>query len=156
MIVSGQPEFETFLRPDRSSVRRGRWQLFPRLALPGDGPAVMAAVEKLASVAGLEVQPDFRQVVLPRLVHAGCNLLGITIEEIHDAIRIALGRGDAVLGLNAFAEAFALRTGNLEPWNVYLAEDYLAVDPTRVMARGPAEPPEASPGGRRKPKGDRS
>ncbi|SFM23502.1 ATP-binding protein [Methylobacterium pseudosasicola] len=142
LIVSGQPSFETFLRPDRSSVRRGRWQAFAKLSLPADSGAVTKAAAALAKVADLTVAADFDHAVLPRLVHAGCNMLGITIEEIHDAIRYALTNDRSELDLGCFAEAFALRTGNLAPWNPYLAADYLAVDPTRVLATSNPPPPE--------------
>ncbi|MCJ2107302.1 ATP-binding protein [Methylobacterium sp. E-041] len=149
LIVSGQPSFETFLRPDRSSVRRGRWQAFGKLSLPADGGAVTKAVAALAGVAGLTVAGDFGHAVFPRLVHAGCNLLGITIEEIHDAIRYAIEHDRKELDLGCFADAFAFRTGNLAPWNPYLASDYLTVDPTRVLAMSNPPPPD-EPSGRRK------
>lgn len=142
LIVSGQPSFETFLRPDRSSVRRGRWQAFSKLSLPTDSGAVTKAAAALAKVADLTVAADFDHAILPRLVHAGCNMLGITIEEIHDAIRYALTNDRSELDLGCFADAFALRTGNLAPWNPYLAADYLAVDPTRVLATSNPQPPE--------------
>lgn len=145
LIVSGQPSFETFLRPDRSSVRRGRWQAFGKLSLPADNGPVTKAVEALAKVAGLTVAADFGHAVLPRLVHAGCNLLGITIEEIHDAIRYAIAHRRSELDLDCFADAFALRTGNLSPWNPYRAADYLTVDPTRVLATSNLPPPEEAP-----------
>ena len=110
-----------------------------------DGASVLRAVNALAEVAGLAVAPDFNVAVLPRLIHAGCNLLGITIEEIHDAIRYAIGHDRSELDLDCFADAFALRTGNLSPWNPYLAGDYLTVDPTRVLATSNPPPPDEAP-----------
>lgn len=151
LIVSGQPELKEFLDPDRSSVRRGRWQMFECLSLPKDREPVMNAVRALAKLADMKVDEPTLGHLLPRLVHAGCNLLGITIEEVHDAIRMALEQGAGELAIGHFADAFAFRTGNFAPWNPYLAADYLAIDCTRVLARSePApEPPVRKPRGRK-------
>lgn len=152
LIISGQPELEEFLRPDRSSVRRGSWQMLEMLALPRDREPILGAVRALAKVAGLGVSAEAEAAVIPRLVHAGCNLLGITIEEIHDAIRMALENEATELTLGHFADAFAFRTGNFAPWNPYLAADYLAIDCTRVLACSDVVP-EPTPKKRRGRKG---
>ena len=143
LIISGQPEFEDFLRPDRSSVRRGHWQLFERIALPKDGKSIRRAIEELPSIAGLDIDKTEVLAILPRLVHAGCNLLGITIEEIHNAIRWALEAEATALTLKHFEEAYAFRTGCLERWNPYREADYLAIDCTRVLARSEPLPKPA-------------
>jgi hypothetical protein len=156
LIISGQAEFETFLRPDRSSVRRGWWHLFAPITVDTDKEAIAAAVATLAKTAQLKVGPDAGPDLVPRLIHAGCCQLGITIEEIHNAIRAALKARDPVLERKHFADAFAARTGNLPPWNPYLAADYLAVDSTRVLARAPAPVASTDQRKARKKKGDRT
>ncbi|MCJ2120010.1 ATP-binding protein [Methylobacterium sp. J-001] len=156
LIMSGQAEFETFLRPDRSSVRRGRWHLFGPITVEMDKEAIAAAVVHLAKTAALKVAPDAGPDLVPRLIHAGCYQLGITIEEIHDAIRAALKSGATILERKHFADAFAARTGNFLPWNPYLAQDYLAVDPTRVLAHAPAPVASTDQRKQKKSKGDKS
>jgi hypothetical protein len=146
LIISGQVQFEAFLRPDRSSVRRGWWHQFEPITAVSDGKAITEAVIALAKAAKLEVGHDAGPVLVPRLIHAGCCQLGITIEEIHNAIRAALKAGHGVLERRHFSDAFAARTGNLAPWNPYEAADFLAVDPTRVLARAPAPPSEEKSG----------
>lgn len=143
LIISGQPEFENFLRPDRSSVRRGRWQMFEKITLAKDMKAIRTAVEELSKIAHLRIDEAAVPAILPRLVHAGCYLLGITIEEIHDAIRWALEAEATELTIEHFAAAYAFRTGCFPPWNPYVAADYLKIDCTRVLARSePLPPPE--------------
>jgi hypothetical protein len=135
LIVSGEPEAGTFLVPDRQSTRRGRWTAFGHLNRPGDYGLLAGAVSGLARIAGLEAGSDIETDLVPRLMHAGCNLLGIAVEEIHDAIREALAAGDTRLERRHFAAAFALRTGNLEPWNIYLAEQWHEIDATQVLVQ---------------------
>ncbi|MCJ2082491.1 AAA family ATPase [Methylobacterium sp. J-090] len=154
LIITGLPGIEDFLHPDRQLVRRGYWQTFERLTVPADNELVGATVVALADIAGLNVGGDVQQTIVPRLVHAGCYLLGITIEEIHNAIRFALRKnaigsaprkGEPTLDLTHFADAYAFRTGSFAPWNPYLAPDYAAIDVTRVLARKEPLEPEAAP-----------
>ncbi|MDR7040487.1 energy-coupling factor transporter ATP-binding protein EcfA2 [Methylobacterium sp. BE186] len=133
LVVSGEPEVEAFLNPDRQSTRRGRWLAFEQLNKSADCAMVAGAVKGLAQVADLEVRLDVEADLVARLMHAGCDLLGITIEEVHDAIREALAVGSTVLERRHFADAYALRTGNLPPWNPYLADRWHEIDPTRVL-----------------------
>lgn len=145
LIISGQPEFEDFLRPDRSSVRRGSWQMFENIVLAKDKKAIREALEKLPKVAVLGINEASVVAILPRMVHAGCDLLGITIEEIHNAIRWALEEKARELTIEHFAAAYAFRTGCLAPWNPYLALDYRKIDCTRVLARSePLPPPDGN------------
>lgn len=145
LIISGQPEFEQFLRPDRSSVRRGGWQMFERITLAKDMKAIKTAVEELPKTADLGIDAAAVLAIMPRLVHAGCYLLGITMEEIHDAIRWALEANATELTIEHFAAAYAFRTGCLPPWNPYLAIDYRKIDCTRVLARSePLPPPDGN------------
>ncbi|KQP52819.1 ATP-binding protein [Methylobacterium sp. Leaf106] len=145
LIISGQPEFEDFLRPDRSSVRRGSWQMFERIALTKDREAIRTALKELPRIACLGIKEAAVLAILPRLVHAGCNLLGITIEEIHNAIRWALEAKANELTIEHFEAAYAFRTGCLAPWNPYVAADYRDIDCTRVLARSePLPPPDGN------------
>ena len=60
LVISGMPEIEPFIHPDRQVARRGYWLGFERLAMPGDIKAVSSTVRKMAEVAALDVAPRHR------------------------------------------------------------------------------------------------
>lgn len=149
LVISGMPEIEPFIHPDRQVARRGYWLGFEMLAMPGDIRAVSSTVRKMAEVAALDVAPDIERTLIPRLVHAGCYQMGIVCEEIHDAIRYALRHPIGALTIESFASAYAFRTNSLERWNPYLAQNYRVVDPTKAMMRRDPPPAEPTPKARK-------
>ncbi|POR42178.1 ATP-binding protein [Methylobacterium sp. V23] len=145
LIISGLPGIEDFLHPDRQLVRRGAWQSFARLDPAVDSHLVSASVKELADIAGLKTDEETVVAIVPRLLHAGSYMLGITIEEVHDAIRMALRKKHSTLTLDHFADAYAFRTGSFAPWNPYLAHEFTAIDVTRILATSEPLPPEPTP-----------
>lgn len=133
LIISGTPAVVRLMHEDRQVSRRGRWIEFSALT-SGDGKMVAKFAVKLAEEAELTMALEEAMAIAPRAIHAGLNQLGVVAEEIHNAIRVALRRGDSHLACEHFAEAFANRTGNLSPFNPYLVDNWRAVDASRVLA----------------------
>ncbi|KQO61016.1 hypothetical protein ASF24_03500 [Methylobacterium sp. Leaf86] len=157
LVISGMPETLSFLLPEEQRrsehadvqvPRRGSWLVVDPLVMPDDNALVTATIKELAEVACLGVEADIETNLLPRLLHASSHLLGITITEIHNAIKRAIksprpsGRG-STLTKQDFADAYAFRTGNLPRWNPYLAEDFRRIDTSKVVVR--SEPVEPEP-----------
>ncbi len=134
LIISGTPATVRLLEADRQVARRGRWIELSTLNPSTDSKMVAKFTAKLAEEAELCIAVEEAMAVAPRIIHAGLRQLGVVAEEIHNAIRVALRCGDSHLRCQHFGEAFANRTGNLTPFNPYLAENWRAVDAGRVLA----------------------
>jgi type II secretory pathway predicted ATPase ExeA len=134
LVISGTPEIKRLMHPDRQIARRGRWIELAPLSTGADGKLVNSFVKQLAERAELQTDKAELDRLVPRLIHAGQQQLGVVAEEIHDAIRVALRRNGNHLGIEHFGAAFANRTGNLSPWNPYLAEHWGDIDSARVLA----------------------
>ncbi|MBI1691039.1 ATP-binding protein [Methylorubrum rhodesianum] len=179
LVISGMPETQAFLcpenqeerrseHPDVQVQRRGSWMFVDPLVMPDDNDMVAAMVEELAKVAGLKVEADLGKLLVPRLMHAGRCLLGITVTEIHDAIQRAIKlprgtlrsstapKGSPALTLAHFADAYRFRTGSLPRWNPYLADDYRHIDTSKVLVRREPEPPKPAGSKVNPPAGGRS
>lgn len=133
VILSGLPEITRFITPDVQLSRRTTAFQLPSVELPADLKMLTAAVTKFAGIANLGVEVGYEMSLLPRLVHAGDHRLGVIIEEIHGAIRYALGAKSTILDRTHFAKAFADRTGNAPEWNPYRRSDYRKVDVWRMI-----------------------
>lgn len=134
IVVSGTPEVIRLMHPDRQVARRGKWVELGPLSAGSDSKMIKSFVRQLAERAELKTDAVDIDRLVPRLLHAGQQQLGVVAEEIHDAIRVAL-RGEATqLSIEHFASAFARRTGNLAPFNPYLADRWKDIDASRVLA----------------------
>ncbi|MCJ2042233.1 TniB family NTP-binding protein [Methylobacterium sp. J-059] len=133
-ILSGLPEVADFISMDEQVARRAGWISVHSVCLPSDTVMLTEALKSFANLAKLDVSANEVTRLLPRLVHASDNRLGILVEEIHGAIRYALGVKATELKVIHFEKSFGERTGNLPQWNPYARSDYKAVDVWRMLA----------------------
>lgn len=71
--------------------------------------------------------------LLPRLVHAGANEFGLTIQMLLLALEDALLGRASSLGLSHFSEAFRRKSGCVPALNVFIATDYLSIDARKAL-----------------------
>ena len=133
-ILSGLPQVADFISMDEQVSRRAGWIRLRPVGLSSDRAMLTEATKSFAKLASLDVSADEITRLLPRLVHASDNRLGILVEEIHGAIRYALGVKATELKVIHFEKSFEERTGNLPQWNPYARSDYKAVNVWRMLA----------------------
>ncbi|NEU14330.1 AAA family ATPase [Methylobacterium sp. BTF04] len=159
-ILSGLPQVADFISTDDQVSRRAGWISLLSIGLPSDTAMLTEATKSYAKLASLNVSADEITRLLPRLVHASDNRLGILVEEIHSAIRYALGVKATDLKVSHFEKSFGERTGNLPQWNPYARSDYKAVDVWRMLATRDKPDPAVTKKGKtvrsKDKKGDRS
>lgn len=103
---------------------------FP-FALPQIGGA--ADCKRLWAILGgycdrASLEPPIRGDLVERLAHAGRHRFGRCVEQMIDAIEVALRRGDAKLHSQHFADAFFAREGCSISENVFLAPRWSSID----------------------------
>lgn len=171
LVLAGLPEIVAFLRVDGQVRRRSRFTSFETLDVD-DAGFVTEVVASLAGEAGLALDGEaFAERVAPRLLHAACGQLGLTVEMSVEAILCALrprvpvrdAAGEEVdeadgpprdtILLDDFARMFDERTDNMPFANPFLAEDWQAVDPTLVGVHLPSQMRPAPDGGPAPPAG---
>ncbi len=143
LILSGIPELRQVLQEERQVARRLAFVPLAGLTIATDARKVGKIVQQLAVVARLEISAVHTDELAPRIIHAGGYQLGCAIERIHEAIRIRLKRNlrrlstdtpwPEPLTLDDFATAYARKTGVEAEDNPFLAHDWEATDPFRVL-----------------------
>lgn len=127
LILSGVPELAGFLdqsgRSNRQLKERSKVIEFRRMTFPEDIPVMTKIVNKVVHVeAGLKPEPAIlREEFVHRLLHASSGAFGSMIQTTRHACEIALRRGSATLGLDAFASAYALESGCRPSQNIFTA-----------------------------------
>lgn len=142
IVLSGLPGIAPFVTADQQLSRRATFIGVAPVELPADGGMLRKTLEAFTKIAGLTMAAEETARLLPRLVHASDRRLGILVEEIHAALRLALGAGANELTVEHFEKAFADRTGNAPDWNPYRRADYGNVDVWRMLARSHLPLPE--------------
>jgi len=142
IVVSGTPDVRSLIDADEQVERRGCFLEFGSLSAAADGRMIGNFVKVLAERAELTVDKPEIDKLVPRLIHAGRRQLGIVAKQIHRAIRFALRQGDKQLTTEHFANAYALRTGNLAPYNPYLADRWKDLDTSKVLVTSEEIDPE--------------
>lgn len=153
IVVSGTPSVRSLMDGDEQVERRGCFLEFGPLSAPADGRMIGNFVKVLAERAELTIDKPEIDKLVPRLIHAGRRQLGIVAKQIHRAIRTALRQGDKQLTIEHFANAYALRTGSLAPFNPFLADRWKDLDTTKVLVTSEEIDPEVHHPRRRKRKG---
>ncbi|HEV7318796.1 MAG TPA: ATP-binding protein [Ensifer sp.] len=143
LIVSGMPNVVDLMKPDRQVARRCSWIEFEALTLASHRKMLAAFIRQLCERADLAISDNEIIRIVPRMLHAGCYQLGVTAEEIHEAIRTSLKAGEKDLRLNHFATAYAKRTRNPGSQNPYISDHWRDIDPTQVL--GSVEMPRPAP-----------
>ena len=140
LVMAGLPSFDEFAEDD-DQVRR-RIGFVPMGTLSAaDVPMVVKALQHLAAIAGLEVDDTLETGIVPRLIHAGQNQFGTTMEiAVASVLRAArpidiAGNhlpSDVLLSIGHFAKAFAERSGCAGFANPFVAPDWHKLDVSRV------------------------
>lgn len=142
IVVSGTPSVRSLMDEDEQVERRGCFLEFGPLSAAADGRMISNFVKVLAERAELTIDKPEIDKLVPRLIHAGRRQLGIVAKQIHRAIRTALRLDAKQLTIEHFATAYALRTGNLAPFNPYLADQWKDIDTSKVLVTGEEIDPE--------------
>lgn len=143
LILSGIPELRQVLEGERQVARRLAFVPLEGLTVATDARKVGKIVLQLAGLAKLGISAVHADALAPRIIHAGGYQLGCAIERIHEAIRVRLKRNlrrlstdtpsPEPLTLDDFATAYARKTGVEAEDNPFLAHDWEATDPFRVL-----------------------
>jgi len=143
LILSGIPELRQVLEGERQVARRLAFVPLAGLTIASDARKVGKIVQQLAGLAKLGISAVHADALAPRIIHAGGYQLGCAIERIHEAIRLRLKRNLRRLStdtpspdpliLDDFATAYARKTGVEAEDNPFLAHDWEATDPFRVL-----------------------
>jgi len=110
---------------DQVKRRFGKIAL-PAVTSPADGERLWRLIEKFCARAGLEA-PE-RGDLVDRLIHAGRARFGRCIEQIINAIEVALREGATRLEITHFATAFTMQEGCDPGDNVFLAPRWSQID----------------------------
>jgi hypothetical protein len=142
IVISGTPSVKELIYADEQVERRGCFIEFGPLSAAADGRMIGNFVKLLAERAELAIDKPEIDKLVPRLIHAGRRQLGIVAKQIHRAIRCALRQDAKQLTIEHFATAYALRTGNLAPFNPYLADRWKDIDTSKVLVTSEEIDPE--------------
>ena len=117
-----------------------------------DAADIVAAITRVAKMAGLAVGSDLKTKILPRLLHAAEGQLGLLMEMSVEAALCALAPLVIVedeevrlpprdrLTMADFAKMYEDRTDNADFANVFIApRDWHKIDPTLVGVHLPSQ-----------------
>jgi hypothetical protein len=145
LLITGMPEIATAIEGDTQLWRRKQYVLFHDLDFARDAALCKAMVVFFANrKAGLEHSDFGIDENIHRLMHASLFRLGIAIDIVVKAIRVALKSGATELRIEHFASAYKTFSGCTDSLNPFLATtDFLAIDVdkyvTRLLEDGKAE-----------------
>lgn len=134
LILSGTPKMLEMINSDDQLKRRIDMINLDTVSWSTHGTEVRETFLAYAAKAGLSICPKLQlNDFLPRLVHAGCNELGLIIEMILSGIENALLAQSDALRIDHFVDAFQRKSGCSRGLNIFVVSDYLAIDPRAVM-----------------------
>lgn len=126
VILSGTVRLLEVARYDQQVDRRFR-KILPRtLAIGHDEPNLQGLIESYCEMAG--IKPEIELDTLRRLIHGSRGLFGRSIETILAAIEQALYEGRGRLVARHFAEAWSIQEGCLWDENVFVTDNWSALD----------------------------
>lgn len=134
LVMSGIPDLVDALQAEDQITGRLDVVDVPSLQIADDGPNLQGILRELATVAGLKVGQGQAKLIVPRLIHAGNYQLGRSIEIVYAAIRLALGRREPDLTLDAFARTYRRTRAVAPERNPFLARDWVKTDPLMLRA----------------------
>lgn len=129
LILSGVPELAGFLhqsgKTNRQLKERSKVIELRRVTFPEDIVVMTKIVEKIITVeAGLVPDPAVLLVeFIHRLLHASSGAFGSMIQTSRHTCEISLRRGSGVVGVDAFAAAYALESGCRPSQNIFTAKE---------------------------------
>jgi hypothetical protein len=126
VILSGTEQLAEIVRSDPQVQRRFSTLNLAPVDAHADRVDISAIIEAHCLRAGLDPPPE---IDLPdRLVHAARQRFGRCIEYSTLAVERALVAGASQLELHHFAEAWSMQEGDNNSQNVFMAEDWWAID----------------------------
>lgn len=127
LILIGTGRLEEILRSDPQVWRRFTPMRLTPVHASAEQEALAALIDQYCATAGIE--PSVHPELVFRLVHAARQRFGLVIELIIAAIEQALIGGHRALDIDHFAAAYALQEACSEDKNVFLASNWMAIDP---------------------------
>lgn len=134
LILSGTPKMVEMLNADVQLGRRVDMVKLPPISWASQAKEVRAILLAYVQKANLVLCDDLDlDDLLPRLVHAGANEFGLTIQMLLFALEDALLGGADKLALSHFAEAFRRKSGCVPALNIFLCSGYLSIDARQAL-----------------------
>jgi len=137
MLVTGMPEVGPVLEGDTQTWRRKSYVFFPELDFCRHASKCRTMVQFFAKErASLECEASTSDENIHRLMHASLYRLGIAIDVVIKAIRVALSDGSKDLTADHFAKAYRTFSGCPDNENPFLVpKDYLELKVDQHLTR---------------------
>jgi hypothetical protein len=137
LLITGMPEVGVMIEGDTQLWRRKTYVLFEELNFEHDADLVMAMVHFFASQkAGLACRDFDIPENVHRLMHASLFRLGIAIDVVIRAIRVALKEGAQQLKIEHLGQAYRIFTGWHGDTNPFLAPgDFTLIEVDKHVTR---------------------
>jgi hypothetical protein len=137
VVLSGTERLLEVARYDQQVDRRFR-KILPRpLAIGHDEPNLQGLIGSYCEMASLK--PEIELDTVRRLIYGSRGLFGRSIETILSAIEQALYEGSERLIARHFAEAWSIQEGCLWDKNVFVTDNWAALDLDRDAENFEAE-----------------
>lgn len=137
LFITGMPEVGIMIEGDTQLWRRKSYVLFEELSFERDAGLCLAMIEFFASTKAKLTYPELEVPEnVHRLMHASLFRLGVAIDVVIKAIRVALKAGSEELKLEHFAVAYRSFTGCDAGTNPFLAPgDFTLVEVDKYVTR---------------------
>lgn len=136
LLITGMPEIATAIEGDTQLWRRKVYVLFHELTFQNDAAMCRGMVNFFAKdKAKLDCDAFQIDENLHRLMHASLFRLGIAIDVVVKAIRVALKDGHASLELAHFATAYRVFTGCTDNANPFVAANFREIEVDKYVTR---------------------
>ncbi|WBU60582.1 TniB family NTP-binding protein [Paracoccus albus] len=130
VILSGTARLSEVIRSDPQVQRRFSVMNLRPVCAATDGEDFHDIIDAYCGVAGLDT--DLSSDIVRRIFHSARYRFGRSIEAVLNTIEIALGQGAASLENDHFARVYAMQEGCEPGRNIFLTDDWAAIDPDRV------------------------
>lgn len=137
LLITGMPDIATAFEGDTQLWRRKSYVLFHELKFERDAALCKAMIKFFAddkaklTYTSLEIDGNVH-----RLMHASLFRMGIAIDIVVKAIRVALKAGSPALDVAHFASAYKVFTGCTDVENPFLAgSDFTKIEVDRFVTR---------------------
>ncbi|MEL6465302.1 MAG: TniB family NTP-binding protein [Pseudomonadota bacterium] len=129
LAISATPEFQSILSQDTQLLRRVVPLKIERMSLASDRDEIRDALQVYVQAARISPSDSIKSHdFCRRLMIAGDRLFALTCRMIVDGIEEALLEGAEELRIDHFANAFRRRTGAMDAYNAFVADDYRKLD----------------------------
>lgn len=137
LLITGMPEIAMAFEGDTQLWRRKSYVLFHEMEFERDTVLCRGMIEFFASEkAKLTCKAFDDDDNVHRLMHASLNRLGIAIDIVVKAIRVALKAGATALEPSHFATAYRVFAGCPDGRNPFVApRDYTAIEVDKYVTR---------------------